>query len=179
MYKHHAFRLTFRYLPTFDLKINVGHSDLLFTVQLLTLYLEEYLEYVSVWPEGWLQNKCMSQWPIFHSPVIFLFILKSISYVSITLSGYLSILSLWRIIDIMIYQVYLPFEVSLISWYIKYIFPLRNHWYHDISSISSLWGIIDIMIYQVYLPFEESLIWYIKYIVQTRGSKVPVWNEAW
>ena len=165
MYKHHAFRLTFRYLPTFDLKLNVGHSDLLFTVQLLTLYLEEYLEYVSVWPEGWLQNKCMSQWPIFHSPVIFLFILKSISYVSITLSGYLSILSLWRIIDIMIYQVYKV--------------PLRYHWYHDISSISSLWGIIDIMVYQVYSPFEESLIWYIKYIVQTRGSKVPVWNEAW
>ena len=36
------------------------------------------LDYESVWPEVWLQNKYMSLWPIFLGPVILRYILKTI-----------------------------------------------------------------------------------------------------
>ena len=40
----------------------------------------------------YLKNKCRSQWPIFHSLVILLYILKSISYINIIFNDYESIL---------------------------------------------------------------------------------------
>ena len=41
------------------------------------------LDYESVWPEVWFQSKCTcrSQWPIFHGPVFFPYILKCFSCV--------------------------------------------------------------------------------------------------
>ena len=60
-----------------DLRINVGHCDLYFMVQWFCLiswrlWCMNILlrDYESVWPDSWPKNKCRSQWPIFHGPVI-------------------------------------------------------------------------------------------------------------
>ena len=65
------------YDPKFDLKIKVGHSDLYSQASDFALYLEKIpcinnilLEYPSMSSDFSPENKCRSQWPIFHSPVI-------------------------------------------------------------------------------------------------------------
>ena len=83
------FRIMNPYDPKFDFKINVGLSDLYFAVQwfcpiswrvsCVNIILSDY---ESVWPEVWLWNKCRSHWPLFHSPMILPFILKSISCIN-------------------------------------------------------------------------------------------------
>ena len=73
-----------QYDTTFDLKINVGHCDLYFMVQwfcliswrLLDIWTTYFLDYESVWPDVWSQNKCRLLWPIFHGPMILPYILK-------------------------------------------------------------------------------------------------------
>ena len=39
----------------------------------------------SVWYKDWLKNKCRSQWPIVHDPVILLYVLKSVSWMNVIL----------------------------------------------------------------------------------------------
>ena len=50
-----------------------------------------FLDSKSVWSEVWHKNKCRSQWPTFHSPVISPYILKSIWYTSIIFKNYESV----------------------------------------------------------------------------------------
>ena len=59
-----------QYDPTHDLKINIGHHDLYFTVQWFCLISWWLLMYESVRPDIWPQNKCRSLWHIFHGPLI-------------------------------------------------------------------------------------------------------------
>ena len=81
-----------QYDTTFDFKIDVGHYDLYFMVQWVCLISWRLfdmntilLDYVSVWPNVWSKNKCMSLWPIFHGPVILSYILKTIQWLNIVL----------------------------------------------------------------------------------------------
>ena len=77
-----------------------GQHDLYFTVQWFCLiswrlFWCTYIilsEYESVRPDIWPQNKCRSLWPIFHSPVIVPYTLKTISCMNI-----ISDLSYWPI----------------------------------------------------------------------------------
>ena len=71
---------------SFDLKINIGQYDLYFTVQCFCLiswrlfngWTSYFWDNESVWHKLWVNNKCRSQWPIFHGPVILPYILKTI-----------------------------------------------------------------------------------------------------
>ena len=68
---------------TFDLKINVGHSDLYFMVQWFCLTSQRLFDgWVIISDETvwhvWPQNKYRSQWPIFHGPEILPYISKTI-----------------------------------------------------------------------------------------------------
>ena len=72
-------RITSQYDWTFDLKINVGHCDLYFMFQWFCLISWRLCmniilcDYQLVWHDIWmiwLKNKCRSQRPIFHGPVI-------------------------------------------------------------------------------------------------------------
>ena len=49
------------------------------------------LDYVSVWPAVWSQNKCRSLWPIFHGPVILGYFLNTVWCMNIILWDYGSI----------------------------------------------------------------------------------------
>ena len=72
--------------PDVDLKINVGHFDLYFMIhwflriswRLFDLWTSYFLDYGSVWPDIWPQNKCMSLWAIVHGPVILPYISKTV-----------------------------------------------------------------------------------------------------
>ena len=86
-----------QYDPMFDLKINEGDCDLYFMVQLFCLIswklmktvwcmiIITHLDYESVWPDVWPQNIYRAQWPIFHGPVILLYILKTVWCLNIML----------------------------------------------------------------------------------------------
>ena len=92
-----------QYDPKFDLRINVIHCDLYFMVQWFCLVSWRLFDvwiwcmniiiwdYGSVWPDVWPQNNCWSLWPIFHGPVIFCYILKTIWYINIILQDYVSL----------------------------------------------------------------------------------------
>ena len=77
--------------PTFDPKINVGHSDLCFMVQWFCIYILKTIWWMnvklwhnySVWHNIW--PKCRSQWPIFLGPVILSYFLKTLIYMNIVL----------------------------------------------------------------------------------------------
>ena len=87
------------YDPTFDLQINVGHCDLYSMVQwfcliswrLFDVWTFIILDYESVWPKVWPQNKYRLLWPVFHGPVILRYILKTIWYMNIILWDYGSV----------------------------------------------------------------------------------------
>ena len=76
-----------QYEPTSDLKIFVGHYDLYFMVHWICLNILKTVwcmniilwDYESVWP----QNKCRSLWPLVHGPVILLYILNNIWWMTI------------------------------------------------------------------------------------------------
>ena len=48
-------------------------------------------DYESIWHDIWPQNKCRLLWPIFHSPVILPYILKTIWYMNTILWDYESV----------------------------------------------------------------------------------------
>ena len=82
----------------FYLKIKVGHSDLYFIGQWFChiSWRQRWMnvklfDYVSVWTNLWPQNKCWSQWHIFHHPVILPYILKTTWWMSIKLIGNVSV----------------------------------------------------------------------------------------
>ena len=66
-------RIMSQYDTTFDLEINVGHCDLYFMIQWCCFIIRS--DYESVWHDIWPWNKCRSLWPIFHDPVMLLYIL--------------------------------------------------------------------------------------------------------
>ena len=89
-----------QYDPTHDLKINIGHYDLYFTVQwfcliswrlfdVCTSYFQSMNQ--SVRPDVWPRNKCRSLWPIFNGPVIMPYILKTITCMNIIIWDYESV----------------------------------------------------------------------------------------
>ena len=102
MYEQHALGLC-QYDPTCDLKINVSHCDFISWSSDFALYLEDYLMYehhtFGLWvsmSDVWPQNKCRSQWPIFHGSVILPYILKTIWFMNIILLDYESVwLDIW------------------------------------------------------------------------------------
>ena len=77
-----SFQIMNQYDPTHDLKINVGHCDVYFMVQWFYVMNIMLGDYGSVWPDIWPLNKCMPLWPIFHGPLIFPYISKTIWWMS-------------------------------------------------------------------------------------------------
>ena len=59
--------------------------------RLFDIFTSYFLEYESVQPDVWPQNKCRSLWPIFHGPVIVPFTLKTISCRNIIIWDYESV----------------------------------------------------------------------------------------
>ena len=87
------FRFMNQYDLTFDLKINIGRFDLYFMVQWLCLISWSLFDirtpYFGIMSRP--KNNCMSLWPIFHGPVIFPYILKTIWYTNTILLFYESV----------------------------------------------------------------------------------------
>ena len=84
--------------PTFDLKINVGHCDLYSMVQWFCLISWRLFDVwtilfgiMSQYDPKLPHNKYSSLWPIFHSPVILPYILKTIWYMYIIPLAYESV----------------------------------------------------------------------------------------
>ena len=71
------------------------------------------LDYESVWPEVWPQNKCRSEWPIFHGPVLLLYIFKNIWCINIILIYYESV---WPKFDLKINVAHSDLVIYLIFW---------------------------------------------------------------
>ena len=94
------FGIMSQYDPTLDLKINIGHCEHLCHGPVILPYILKKTiwcmnitlwDYVSIWPDVWPQNKCMSLWPIVHGPVILCYILKTIWCINIILWDYGSV----------------------------------------------------------------------------------------
>ena len=66
-----------QYDQTFDLKINVGHCDLISWASDFALNLEDYLMYVQHTTGLWISNT-QNRWPIFYGPMILPCIWKTI-----------------------------------------------------------------------------------------------------
>ena len=139
-----------RYDPTVDLKVNVGHCELYFTVQwfcyiLKTSWMNSIVwDYGSAWHSILPLNKWRSLWPIFHSPVIclisptmwclsviftyndiaWLYILKTISWINMILG----ILFLWDAkIDIIINKGHLG-PYFMVQWFCLISWMLFDVW---------------------------------------------------
>ena len=88
-----SFGIMNQYDPMHDFKINVGHwpifhGPVILCYILKTIWCMNIIlgDYVSVSPDVWPQNKCMSLWPIFHGPLILPYISKTIWWMSVIFS---------------------------------------------------------------------------------------------
>ena len=127
------FGIMSQYDTSFDLKINVGHSDLYFMIKWFCLNLEDYLiilktiwymntilwDCKSVWLDVWPQDICRSLWPIFHGLLILPYILKTVQWQNIILWDYESVWpniwpqNIWRSLWPIYFMVH---WINLTSW---------------------------------------------------------------
>ena len=118
-----------------------GQHDPYLTVQwflpyILTVWCMKIIlwDYESVWPGVWPQNKYRSLWPVFHGPVILLYIVKTVWCMNILLRNYESVWpdvwlknkcrSLWPILHV---PVILPYILKTICVWTSYFWIMSQY----------------------------------------------------
>ena len=178
------------YDTTFDLNMIVSHCDLYFMVQWFCSIFESpfdiwtsYIQIMKwVWHNYSPQYQCKSLWPIFHGPVILLYISKIIWHMHIILSDYEMVWhnlwpqyyskSLWPIFHGPVILLY----ISKTIWHMHIIFPDYKIVWHNLwpqYECKSLWPIFH---GPVILPYIWKIIWQMNIILP--DYKI-LWHNVW
>ena len=115
----------------YDLKINVDHRDLYFMVQWFNVISWRLSD---VWTSSlgimcqddrtfWPLNKCKSLWPIFHGPLIFPYISKTIWWISVI---FLDNETVWHKLWPLFHGLVILFNIFKIIWWMNIIVSIMD-----------------------------------------------------